>query len=70
MDDLSISARVGLGAEVPVTVTVDPLTGIGAYSVQRTGVAMPDNHTVTMIARNAKGVVQREATFDFLAFIR
>jgi len=38
--------------------------------VQRTGIAMPENHTVTMIARNAKGVVQREATFDFSAFIR
>jgi hypothetical protein len=70
VDGLSISARVGLGTEVPVTVIVDPLTGIGAYSVQRTGIAMPENHTVTMIARNAKGVVQREATFDFSAFIR
>ena len=70
VDGLTITARVGLGVEVPVTVIVDPLTGIGSYTVQRTGIAMPENHNVTMIARNAKGIVQREVTFDFSAFIR
>lgn len=66
----TLSARVGLGPEFPVTVVVDPLTGMGTYSVRQTGVAMPDNHTVTMLARDASGSVQRQVTFDFLAFIQ
>ena len=70
VDGLTITARVGLGAEIPVTVIVDPLTGIGGYSLRVTGVAMPENHSVTMIARNAAGVIQRQVTFDFTEFIQ
>lgn len=70
VDGLTFTARVGLGAELPVTVIVDPLTGIGGYTMRLTGIVMPENHSVTMIARNANGVIQRQVTFDFTAFIQ
>ena len=70
IDGLTVTAMVGAGAELPVTVIVDPLTGIGGYTMRVTGVAMPENHTVTMIVRNANGVEQTRQVFDFAAFIQ
>lgn len=70
IDGLTVTAMVGAGAEIPVTVIVDPLTGIGGYTMRVTGVAMPENHTVTMIVRNANGVEQTRQVFDFAAFIQ
>jgi len=31
---------------------------------------MPENHSVTMIARDANGVIQRQIVYDFTAFIQ
>ena len=70
IDGLTVTAMVGAGAEIPVTVIVDPLTGIGGYTMRLTGIAMPENHTVTMIVRNANGVEQTRQVFDFAAFIQ
>ena len=68
--DARVLLRLGAGAELPVTVIVDPLTGIGSYTMRLTGIAMPENHTVTMIVRDANGVEQARQIFDFAAFIQ
>jgi hypothetical protein len=70
IEGLTVTAMVGAGAELPVTVIVDPLTGIGSYTMRLTGIAMPENHTVTMIVRDANGVEQARQIFDFAAFIQ
>ena len=70
IEGLAVTAMVGAGPERPVTMVVDPLTGIGTYSVRATGIAMPENHTVTMIVRDANGIEQTRQVFDFAAFIQ
>ena len=70
IEGLTVTAMVGAGPERPVTMVVDPLTGIGTYSVRATGIAMPENHTVTMVVRDANGIEQTRQVFDFAAFIQ